>query len=146
MSELRQPYTPLGIANETLDETITINEDRREADHHMVTGPTKNILRQSSPNSNPAKTLGANAELLYIEHPGPPDPINQIPQAIEKQTFDIERFKLITPRLHSNLPKNSADKLQHPLSPNIIKTTILENDITTTDSRPPTPDTHSEYL
>ena len=35
MSELRQPYTPLGIANETLDETIIINENRQEnADHH----------------------------------------------------------------------------------------------------------------
>ena len=34
MSELKQPYTPLGIANETLDETITINENRQEADHH----------------------------------------------------------------------------------------------------------------
>ena len=44
-SELRQPYTPLGIANETLDETILINENRQEnANHHMVTGPTKNIL------------------------------------------------------------------------------------------------------
>ena len=35
MSELRQPYTPLGIANETLDETIIINENRQEnTDHH----------------------------------------------------------------------------------------------------------------
>ena len=49
VSELRQPYTPLGIAEDILDETIIINENRQErADHHMVTGPTKNILRQSS--------------------------------------------------------------------------------------------------
>ena len=35
MSGLRQPYTPLGIANETLNETIIINENREEnADHH----------------------------------------------------------------------------------------------------------------
>ena len=34
MSELRQPYTPLGITNETLDETIIRNENRQEADHH----------------------------------------------------------------------------------------------------------------
>ena len=35
MSELRQPYTPIGITNETLDETIIINENRQEsADHH----------------------------------------------------------------------------------------------------------------
>ena len=27
ISELRQPYTPLGIANETLDETIIIGEN-----------------------------------------------------------------------------------------------------------------------
>ena len=34
MSELRQPCTPLGIANGTLDETVLINENGREADHH----------------------------------------------------------------------------------------------------------------
>ena len=35
MSGLRQPYTPFGIANETLNETIIINENREEnADHH----------------------------------------------------------------------------------------------------------------
>ena len=38
MSELRQPYTPLGIAEDTLDETIIINENRQErADHHRET-------------------------------------------------------------------------------------------------------------
>ena len=36
LSELSQTYTPLGIANETLDETIIINENRREADHHRT--------------------------------------------------------------------------------------------------------------
>ena len=37
MSELRQPYTPLGIAEDILDETITINENRQErADHHTA--------------------------------------------------------------------------------------------------------------
>ena len=37
MSELRQPYTPVGTANETLDETIIINENRQEnADHHIT--------------------------------------------------------------------------------------------------------------
>ena len=35
MNELRQPHTQLGIAKETLDETIIINENRQEnADHH----------------------------------------------------------------------------------------------------------------
>ena len=35
MGELRQPYTPVGTANETLDETIIINENRQgNADHH----------------------------------------------------------------------------------------------------------------
>ena len=35
MSELRQLYTPIGITDETLDETIIINENRQEnADHH----------------------------------------------------------------------------------------------------------------
>ena len=36
MSELRQPYTPIGFTNETLDETMKINENRQEnADHHI---------------------------------------------------------------------------------------------------------------
>ena len=35
--ELRQPYTPLGITEDTLDETIIINENRQErADHHTL--------------------------------------------------------------------------------------------------------------
>ena len=49
MSELRQPYTPLGIANETLDENIIINENRQEnADHHTALfcfPPPSNILK-----------------------------------------------------------------------------------------------------
>ena len=86
MSELRQPYTPIGITDETLDETIIINENRQEkADHHMVTGPTKNILRQNSNKSNDTNTLGRNAEHLFLMPPEPPDPVNQIPQAIEKR-------------------------------------------------------------
>ena len=34
MSELRQPYTFLGIASGTLDETVIINENGCETDHH----------------------------------------------------------------------------------------------------------------
>ena len=82
MSELRQPYTPLGV-NQTLNETIIINENRQEADHHMVTGPTKNILRQSSTNSNTTNTPGLHPGLL-LEHPEPTDPVSQIAQVIEK--------------------------------------------------------------
>ena len=78
MSELRQPYTPLGIANEALDETVIINENRQEnADHHMVTGPTKNILRQSSTNSNTTNIIGPHATTL-LEHPETSDPVSQI--------------------------------------------------------------------
>ena len=84
MGELRQPYTPFGIANETLDETIIINENRQEADHHIVTEPTKNILRQSSNNSNTTITVGPNAEHLFLEHSEPSDPVSQIAQAFEK--------------------------------------------------------------
>ena len=37
MSELRQPYTPLGIAEDILVETIFINENRQgKADHHRT--------------------------------------------------------------------------------------------------------------
>ena len=84
MSELRQPYTPIGITDETLDETIIINANRQEnADHHMVTGPTKNILRQSSTNSNTTNPVGPHAETL-VEHPQSSDPVSQIALAIEK--------------------------------------------------------------
>ena len=83
MSELRQQYTLLGIAEDTLDETIIINENREErADHHMVTGPTKNILRQSSTNSNTTNTQGPYAQ-TPLEHPEPTDPVSQIAIAIE---------------------------------------------------------------
>ena len=36
--ESRQPSTPFGVAKVTLDDTITINENRQEADYHMMTG------------------------------------------------------------------------------------------------------------
>ena len=36
--ELRQPSTSFGVANETLDDTILINENRQEADYHMMIG------------------------------------------------------------------------------------------------------------
>ena len=87
MLELRQPLTYFGVANETLDESIIINENRQQeadyhmmtgglgiADYHMVTGPTKNILRQNSNNTNITNTLGRNAEHLFLKHPEPPDP------------------------------------------------------------------------
>ena len=81
----------------TLDDTIPINEIRQEADnhmmtgglglaeYHMVTGPTKNILRQSSNKTNITNTLRRNAEHLFLKDPESPDPVNQIPQAIEKR-------------------------------------------------------------
>ena len=81
MHELRQPSTPFGIVNATLDDTIIINENGQEADYHMVTGTTKNILRQSSTNSNTTNAPGPNAGLL-LEHPEPTDPVSQIAQAI----------------------------------------------------------------
>ena len=34
MHELRQPSTPFGVANVTLDDTIVINENRQQADYH----------------------------------------------------------------------------------------------------------------
>ena len=81
--ELRQPSTPFGVANETLEDTIIISENRQEADCHMVRGPTKNILRQSSTNSNKTNALGQHAGLL-LEHPEPTDTVSQVAQAIEK--------------------------------------------------------------
>ena len=84
MHELRQPSIPFGVANATLDNTIVINENREETEYHMVTGPTKNILRQRSNNSNTTNTIGPNAEQLFLKHPDPSDPVSQVAQAIEK--------------------------------------------------------------
>ena len=33
--ELRQPSTPFGVVNETIDDTIKMNENRQETDYHM---------------------------------------------------------------------------------------------------------------
>ena len=115
MSELRQPYTPFGIDNETLDETILINENRQElADHHMVTGPTKNILRQSSTNSNTTNTIGPHAETL-LEHPETQDPVSQIALAIEKLTRKNPEPSLFHPKntltCNGKLEKN--EKLEY---------------------------------
>ena len=84
MYELRQPSNPFGVANETLDDKSTINENRQETEYHLVTGPTKNILRHRSNYSNSTNTVGPNAEHPFLEHPEPPDPVSQIAQAIEK--------------------------------------------------------------
>ena len=35
MYELRQPSTPFGVVNETLDDTIIMNENREEANYHI---------------------------------------------------------------------------------------------------------------
>ena len=37
MDELRQLSTPLGVANETLQDTVIINENRQRADYHNKT-------------------------------------------------------------------------------------------------------------
>ena len=44
MGELRQPYTPFEIANETLDETTIIDENRQEADHHKCNAGSRNSV------------------------------------------------------------------------------------------------------
>ena len=99
MSELRQPYTPIGIANETLYETIIRNENRQqEADHHMVTGPTKNILRQSSTNSNTTNPVGPHAETLF-EHPQTSNPVSKIALAIEKLAHKNQEPSIFHPKI-----------------------------------------------
>ena len=84
MEELRQPSTLLGVANETLEDTVMINENRQEADYHMVTGPTKNILSPSSTNSTITDTQGQHPDQSSHEHHEQSDPVSQIAQAIEK--------------------------------------------------------------
>ena len=110
MYEIRQPSTLFRVANETLDDTIIINEIRQEADYHMVTGLTKNILRQSSNNSNTTNTVGLNAEHLFLEHPEPSDPVSQIAQAIEKLARKNAEPSIFhptnTPTFNGKLEKN----------------------------------------
>ena len=109
MSGLRQPYTPNGITNETLDETIIINENRQKnadhqmvtraglADHHTVTGRTKNILRQSSTNSNTTNPVELHAETL-LENPQTSDPVSQIALAIEKLAHKHQEPSIFHPK------------------------------------------------
>ena len=63
----------------------------------MVTGPTKNILRQSSTNSNTTNAPGPNAGLL-LEHPEPTDPVSQIAQAIKKLARKTTEPSLFHPK------------------------------------------------
>ena len=57
MSELRQPYTSLGIAEDTLDETIIINENRQaRADHHSLSYALLIKLILCFDNKSPIKT------------------------------------------------------------------------------------------
>ena len=83
MDELRQPSTLFGVANETLEYTVIINENRQEAEYLMVTGPTKIILRPSSTNSNITDTQGQHATHSFLEHHEQSDPVSYISQAIE---------------------------------------------------------------
>ena len=55
MDELRQPSTPFGVANETLEDTVIINENRQEADYHNWKLPIKNCWRK-----NGQSILGTN--------------------------------------------------------------------------------------
>ena len=41
MDELRQPSSPLGVVNETLNETIIMDENRQQADYHKKTNLSK---------------------------------------------------------------------------------------------------------
>ena len=85
--------------------------------------PNKNVLKNISNSTNPSQTKTL-------------------------KSFDIRGFKLITPRLHtkSSQKQKPAGYWQHPLSPKPINTTVLGNDAMTTNSRPPTPDTHFRDL
>ena len=75
----------------------------------MVTGPTKDILRQSSTNSNITNTIGPHAETL-LEHPETQDPVSQIALAIEKLTRKNPEPSLFHPKntltFNGNLEKN----------------------------------------
>ena len=74
--------------------------------------------------------------------------LKQTYQSSKPKTFNIKGFELITPRFHIELPQkhNPADKWQHPLNPKPKKTAVLENDLTTTKSLLPTPETQPEDL
>ena len=63
----------------------------------MVTGPTKNILRQSSTNSNTTNPVGPHAETLF-EHPQSSDPVSQIALAIEKLAHKNQEPSIFHPK------------------------------------------------
>ena len=82
----------------------------------MVTGPTKNILRQSSTNSNTTNTQRPHAQ-TPLEHPEPSDPVSQIAIAIE----NLARRNTEPPLFH---PKNTLTfngKLEKMKNVSILK-------------------------
>ena len=61
MGELRQPYTPLGIAEDILDETIIINENRQErADHHKASVYTFRKFMSMTTNSQSSSVFSGS--------------------------------------------------------------------------------------
>ena len=67
------------------------------AGHHMVTGPTKDIPRQSSINSNTTNPVGPHAETL-LEHPKTSDPVSQTALAIEKLAHKHQEPSIVHPK------------------------------------------------
>ena len=89
MRDLKHPAKPLFRSESDVDVTIYSDEESDTEDvedYHMVTGANKRLHRQSSQNSQPLNdTIGSRADRqtsTAIETP--PDPVNQIAQAIEK--------------------------------------------------------------
>ena len=102
MNELRQPSTNFGVVNDTLDETIIIDEKRPEADYHIVTRPTK---KQSSNSSNITNTIGHNAEPLFLEHLEPTELVRQIAQPIEQLALKKPRTFILSPERYAHLQR-----------------------------------------
>ena len=79
--------------------------------------------------------------------------VKQTHQPPKFETFNIEGFKLIKPRLQTTSPQkqHSTDDWQHPLSPKPIKITVFDhntnkNDSNTTDIQTTTPDNLTEDI
>ena len=84
--ELRHPAKSIHQNDTTLDATVIFNEESEEKDYHKVTGANKPLHRQSSQNTQLLNdTLGSHAvRNTSTSTTKPPDPVNQIAQAIEK--------------------------------------------------------------
>ena len=116
LNELRTPMQPLSIQNIDLNDSVVINEDRKQEDYHMVTGATKPLHRQSSNNTTTTHNEHLIAEPLNFQQ----DPVNQIAMAFEKLASRNSQPSLFHPKntltFNGKLEKNEKFEYFEDLS------------------------------